>query len=547
VQDAKVAPLANEVAWWRRTFLHSHAGKNDRRRARLFVAALLGLAAVWFFLHANVRLKPVLKAVQSFSGVSLRAAVAFVLLQLLFQTARFVVLVPRSLRVGRLHALRVTAQGQLLNVFVPVRGGDVYKVFALCPNGAGASARALGVVAADKAADVSGLVLVLLFLGLGPALQWFGMSPAKGAVLVVAASLAFLTWVVSAKWRATSLVRRGVGLIAHFGAGLAALKQPRVALAAVVFSVAAWLAEATALVALTRGLGVSISHSQAMFALLALNVGIAVPVLPANLGAFEAGVALGLHQAGVPTVFAVAVAVTHHALQLAATVVWGAGATVVDGIARAEMGTAFRVKAQDKLRAVSHYEKASEHYESDVKRGPLRFMRERERASVLRLLGPLCAGETFLDVGCGGGFYALEAKRARMHVCAVDAAPGMVEKITGKVDEAHVTDVETLQIGGRAFNRVVCAGVMDFVVNPDTALENLMRQVGPGGVLVVLAPRRGLRGAYYQLEKRVVGLRINLFTPEWFEAAARKSGFRVTSLELPLPHNLVVRLEPDHS
>jgi hypothetical protein len=39
-------------------------------------------------------------------------------------------------------------------------------------------------------------------------------------------------------------------------------------------------------------------------------------------------------------------------------------------------------------------------------------------------------------------------------------------------------------------------------------------------------------------------LRINLFTAEWFEAAAQKNGFRVTSLELPLPHNLVVRLEP---
>jgi ubiquinone/menaquinone biosynthesis C-methylase UbiE/uncharacterized membrane protein YbhN (UPF0104 family) len=546
VQNAKVAPLANEVAWWRRTFLHSHSGKSDRRRVRLLAAGLLGLAAVWFVSHANVRLKPVLRAVQSFSTASLRAAVAFVLLQLLFQTARFVVLVPKSLGVRRLHALRVTAQGQLLNVFVPARGGDVYKVFTLCPDGAGANARALGVVAADKAADVSGLASVLLFLGLGPALQWFGMSPAKGAVILVAATLAFLTWVVSAKWRAASLVQRGIALIAHFGAGLAALKQPRVALAAVAFSVAAWLAEATALIALTGGLGVSVSHSQAMFALLALNVGIAVPILPANLGAFEAGVALGLHQAGVPAVFAVAVAVTHHALQLAATVAWGGGATVVDGIARAGMGTAFRVKAQDKLRAVSHYERASERYESDVKRGPLRFMRERERASVLRLLGPLRAGETFLDVGCGGGFYGLEAKRARMRVCAVDAAPGMVEKIAGKVDEAHVTDVETLQFGGRTFNRVVCAGVMDFVVNPDTALENLMRQVGPGGVLVVLAPRRGLRGAYYQLEKRVVGLRINLFTAEWFEAAARKSGFRVTSLELPLPHNLVVRLEPNH-
>jgi SAM-dependent methyltransferase len=134
-----------------------------------------------------------------------------------------------------------------------------------------------------------------------------------------------------------------------------------------------------------------------------------------------------------------------------------------------------------------------------------------------------------------------------MLVCAVDAAAGMVDKLAREIDEAHVRDVETLQFDGRTFDRVVCAGVLDFVQKPEAAIGNLMRHVAPGGVLVILAPRTGFQGFYYRLEKFAVGLRVNLFSADWFAVAAANHGFLVTSLDLPLPHNLVVRLEPKPS
>ena len=105
--------------------------------------------------------------------------------QVLFQTARFAILVPKSLKISWLHASRVTAVGQVLNVAVPARGGDLYKAFALCPGQEGARTRALGVVAADKAADVLGLTVVALSLGLGSAFQWFGVLQKNGARLVL--------------------------------------------------------------------------------------------------------------------------------------------------------------------------------------------------------------------------------------------------------------------------------------------------------------------------------------------------------------------------
>jgi uncharacterized protein (TIRG00374 family) len=515
-----------------------------RLSLRLLVLTAPCVALVWIAGRSDIRIESVLDALRGFSGKSLLVALGFAMLQIFLQAARFAILVPKSLDVGWLRAFRVTAVGQILNIVVPARGGDVYKALALCPNREGSRSRSLGVVAADKAADVLGLTGVVLLLGLEHAFRWFEMLRENGASVVFLIALCAVAWAVLAKWRSAPIARRMVVWVTHFGMGLASLKSPPKAITAVLLGAGAWLAEATTLIALTRGAGGSLSHAQAMVALLALNVGIAVPVLPANIGSFEAGMALGLHHAGVPPPLALAIAVAHHGIQLLVTTTWGGAVSLVCAFAPSGSQSAFQVQQSDKVRALSHYEKSSAHYEAEVKRGPLRFMRDRERASVLRLLGPLRAGETFLDVGCGGGFYSLEAKRAAMRVCAVDAAAGMVDKLASEIDEAHVRDVETLEFDGRTFDRVVCAGVMDFVQNPDAAITNLMRHVAPGGVLVILAPRTGLQGFYYRLEKFAVGLRVNLFTADWFATAAANHGFLVTSLDLPFPHNLVVRLEP---
>ena len=512
--------------------------------ARLPTIAALCIAIAWFASRSDLRVASVLDAVRGFSGRCLLVALGFALLQVLLQAARFTILVPRALEVSWSRAFRVTVVGQMLNIVAPARGGDVYKALALCPNGEGSRTRSVGVLAADKAADLLGLTAVALVLGLGRAFRGLGALRENGAGVLCLVALCVVIWAALAKWRATRIVRRLAIGVTHFGAGLASLRSPPRAITAVLCGAGAWLAEATTLIVLTHGAGGSLSCSQAMLALLALNVGIAVPVLPANLGSFEAGVALGLHQAGVPPPIALAIAFAHHGIQLLAMSAWGGAVSLIYCFAQSRSQGVFRVQQSDKVRALSHYEKSSAHYEAEVSRGLLRFMRDRERASVLRLLGPLRAGETFLDVGCGGGFYSLEAKRAAMSVCAVDAAAGMVDKLSSEIDEAHVRDVETLQLDGRTFDRVVCAGVMDFVQGPETAIVNLMRHVAPGGVLVVLAPRTGLQGIYYRLEKFAVGLRVNLFTADWFETIASPHGFRMTALDLPLPHNLVVRLEP---
>ena len=203
---------------------------------------------------------------------------------------------------------------------------------------------------------------------------------------------------------------------------------------------------------------------------------------------------------------------------------------------------AFRVGAADKLRALAHYERVSDHYDQRVARGALRWLRHRERACVLKLLALDDGARTAIDVGCGAGFYALSAKRAGLVVCAVDASPGMLRAVSGEVDDARLADLEEVSFEG-VYDRVICAGVLEFTVDPEAALQKLFSLVAAGGRVVLLLPRAGIGGAIYRFEKWMFGVRVNLFTSAWIRQVAAEAGFVVDTIECPLPTNMAVSLK----
>jgi 2-polyprenyl-3-methyl-5-hydroxy-6-metoxy-1,4-benzoquinol methylase len=196
------------------------------------------------------------------------------------------------------------------------------------------------------------------------------------------------------------------------------------------------------------------------------------------------------------------------------------------------------LRAPEKKRALGYYSRIADGYHRRVARGPLSPLRHRERAIVLEL-ARLIPGLSLADVGCGSGYYALEAKRRGLRVCAIDAVPEMLAQLEGDVDEVRLFDLDSLR-PWRAFDRVICAGVLDFVANVEQAFANLCALVAPGGWLVVLAPCVGPGGWVYRAEKALFGLRVNLFAPVWLQDRARKHGLRPAELRRPLPGNVAL-------
>src|SRR5882757_4260852 len=184
----------------------------------------------------------------------------------------------------------------------------------------------------------------------------------------------------------------------------------------------------------------------------------------------------------------------------------------------------FLVRLVDKQRAVDHYQRLSINYDRAATKGLLKIVRDRERRAVLGLCGfgdP--SKRTMIDVGCGGGFYALAARKAGMHVSAMDIAPGMVQGMRCQVDQVWLGDIETHECD-QTYDNVICSGVLDFVLRPELAFRNLAVLVAPEGRLVVNAPRAGFTGWRYRFEKRLVRVEVNLCALAWFEQHAEKHG-----------------------
>ncbi|MGZ3686797.1 MAG: class I SAM-dependent methyltransferase [Bdellovibrionota bacterium] len=204
----------------------------------------------------------------------------------------------------------------------------------------------------------------------------------------------------------------------------------------------------------------------------------------------------------------------------------------------------FKVTPEDKLRAQEYFQRRSEAYDSVVAAGPLKYLRLREQSEVFRLLDfPSAVGRTFLDMGCGSGMYSAVARRAGLHVTAVDVSPGMVEAAKKVADRVILGDIDTFESDSQ-FDLVLCSGALEFVLEPERAFRNLAQLLAPGGRLVIQVPTSDrIWGNLYRIEKRFSGMQVNLFSAEWFRRQAQDLGHQLTAVSRPLPYNMVIRIE----
>ena len=298
-----------------------------RNRVFLVSAVVWGGVAVVLAVHRD-QAHEVWKNLIGVPVSSLAGALLLVLCQLGFQALRLWAIVPRDVALTLGRAAYAFTVGEWFNIFAPVRAGDALKV-VLLNRAAGARPislpKATGAVLADKIVDAGTLLLLcaatgligLIGAGTQARLPSAGTTVAAGAVV----GLLFLgVRLTRPRWfEAVARLRR------ELMQGLSGLADPGRTLASISFSLGAWTAELLAIRVLCGALGFPLSPPQLVLALLVLNLGISVPVSVANLGVYEALLAFGLSQSGMPLPSAVAIATLHHGLELLGTNLGTAG------------------------------------------------------------------------------------------------------------------------------------------------------------------------------------------------------------------------------
>ncbi len=121
---------------------------------------------------------------------------------------------------------------------------------------------------------------------------------------------------------------------------------------------------------------------------------------------------------------------------------------------------------------------------------------EAEHVSRYQWAAQAARGRAVLDAGCGTayGCRLLAAGGAR-EVIGVDIASSVLEAVApGMPESVHLQagDVRRLDFASESFELVVCFEVIEHLEDPSAVLDELVRVLAPGGLLLVSSPNRGV-------------------------------------------------------
>lgn len=183
-------------------------------------------------------------------------------------------------------------------------------------------------------------------------------------------------------------------------------------------------------------------------------------------------------------------------------------------------------------------------YQATSGRGLWRLWRRWETGAVMALARPR-TGEAILDAGCGAGHYTGALLGAGARVTALDAEPAMLDVLRKRLEvETIAADLMTVRLEP-VFDKVVCAGTLEFVAEPGRVLANLAAGLRAGGPreITILVPSRWTGGGLYRAFHRSHGVRVHTFSRADLRRLAAGVGLRVNATRLAT-HNFIARLGP---
>ena len=193
--------------------------------------------------------------------------------------------------------------GLLGNAVLPARAGELARVAVLRRHvsaGPGSSATLLGTVFAHRVFDIFPIALLIGYVALTAKLPSWAVT---GVVTVALVGVCLLSVAVLTADRAHGEPIHGERtarrLVTMARQGLAVMRVPTAALAAIVFQVIGWTLQLFAVWAATKAFGLDVPLPAAALVLLLMNVATLFPLWPGNVGLLQAAVALPLVQYGV--------------------------------------------------------------------------------------------------------------------------------------------------------------------------------------------------------------------------------------------------------
>lgn len=195
------------------------------------------------------------------------------------------------------------------SVILPMRAGELVRLWLLRDRDGVPIARSAAVAVSEKLLDIVSMLIVVaplpwLVRDLPASLGRWIAALCLGVLVILLALPIIAARLPSASW------------LGRFTEAMTVVRRPRVFLPTVGILLVSWLVDLAMISLVIWALGLNLPVGASLLVLFAINVTIAIPSTPGQLGALELGAMIGLHLVGVPDEPALAFALVYHALQV---------------------------------------------------------------------------------------------------------------------------------------------------------------------------------------------------------------------------------------
>lgn len=230
------------------------------------------------------------------------------------------VLLPRGHGVSRRALLRYTVATGALNVVMPFKAGEAVRIFRLFRHHAISMPALVSVAAMEKVLDVVSLLLLLSPLPfLLPSLPvWVAQALRSATAATILGTALLWLWLTFRPNLGSAAMQAAAAQVRALGG--------RLPLALAIITVS-WCVDWLLIGLVSAALGLQLAPILGLLVLFVLNLAIAIPSTPGQMGVLELGASSGLMALGVPQDQALAFGLLYHAAQVLPLLVY----LVIDG------------------------------------------------------------------------------------------------------------------------------------------------------------------------------------------------------------------------
>lgn len=316
----------------------------------------VGLLA-WVIWRIDV--KEAVSATKTMSLVWMLLAIATKIMVILMKATRWSLLLRKAL--GRVPAsvLRATFIGFFANAVLPAKAGELLRIQVCRRHNEARFSTVLATVVCERLLDMMILVGLIGFLALVfPFPDWLVQGGFVAATAVLAAVGLLL---VLPRWRpklpnwrlfarAEHVGHKLRGALSSLIRGLGAVSSPRFLLALLVMNLGVWLLEALGTYLALVAFDLNLSYLVALFLLVIVSAGVAVPSAPSGLGTHQFLYIICLGWFGVSAELATSISVSVLVFMLLALSLFGIPALLMEGIS---LGAAMKMQTDEETTSSS--------------------------------------------------------------------------------------------------------------------------------------------------------------------------------------------------